>query len=31
MKTTSTIDTRKTIDSYDIEGFYDGEWSVEER
>ena len=30
MKTTTTIDTRKTIDSYDIEGFYCGEWSIEE-
>ena len=29
MKTTTTIDTRKTIDSYDIEGLYYGEWSVE--
>ena len=29
MKTTTTIDTRKTIDFYDIEGFYCGKWSVE--
>lgn len=29
MKTTTTIDTRKTIDRYDIEGFYGSEWSVE--
>ena len=29
MKTTNTIDTRRTIDRYDIEGFYCGEWSVE--
>ena len=29
MKTTSAVDTRKTIDSYDIEGLYYGEWSVE--
>ena len=29
MKTTTTIDTRKTIDRYDIEGLYYGEWSVE--
>ena len=29
MKTTTTIDTRKTVDRYDIEGLYDGEWSVE--
>ena len=29
MKITTTIDTRKTIDRYDIEGFYCGEWSVE--
>ena len=29
MKTTTAIDTRKTIDSYDIEGLYYGEWSVE--
>lgn len=29
MKTTTTIDTRKTLDSYDIESLYDGEWSVE--
>ena len=29
MKTTCTIDTRKTIDRYDIEGFYCGEWGVE--
>ena len=29
MKTTTTIDTRKTIDRYDIEGFYGNEWSVE--
>ena len=27
MKITTTIDTRKTIDRYDIEGFYCGEWS----
>lgn len=31
MKTTIAIDTRKTIDRYDIEGFYGSEWSVEER
>lgn len=29
MKTTTAIDTRKTIDSYDIEGFYGNEWSIE--
>ena len=29
MKTTTTIDTRKTIDRYDIEGLYCGEWSIE--
>lgn len=29
MKTTTTVDTRKTIDRYDIEGFYGNEWSVE--
>ena len=29
MKITTTVDTRKTIDRYDIEGFYCGEWSVE--
>ena len=29
MKTTTTIDTRKTIDRYDIEGLYYGGWIVE--
>lgn len=29
MKNTTTVDTRKTIDHYDIEGLYCGEWSVE--
>ena len=29
MKNTTTIDTRKIIDSYNIEGLYYGEWSVE--
>ena len=29
MKTTNTIDTRKTIDRYDIEGLYYGGWFVE--
>lgn len=29
MKTTKIINVRKTIDQYDIEGLYYGEWSVE--